>query len=381
MAANTNKTYRFGECSFDTSTRVLRRKESVIKLSPKNKSVLVVLLDGPSTQEQLYSSVWRDESRAYARVHNAVWLINKTIGFNLIERRDDGYALSLPVRSGGAGLDPPPPASSLDLHYPKRLKALMALPVGCSILFLIISLGFHDELGRGKAILIASAGLVALGYSLFRNYVPFLPTHYGYKIFYDEKGILEAVEKMSSPRHTFVRDWKIKRRKYFAKIDQLIFDAGYTTADFFGGDRGTDYVRSSGQAIHLVKYSGVWQRYAIDRVSGFVRHRREREGLEVTELGSTYDLVDNADNLICVDVKLLLKPVFRTILKQRLSARSSEIYDDFIVCLTKTKRFPLGLKLSLFCSESEQGLTPLAYCVYTDAGFLKQIGQARSENA
>src|SRR6266568_4879374 len=116
MSSLTSNLYSFGEFRVDTQSRVLRRGEEPIALTPKAFEVLLLLIQHSGevvNKDELMQTVWPDSFVEESNLTQTVFMLRKALGETPEQRyiltiQGRGYRFAAEVKevSGSVGLAP-----------------------------------------------------------------------------------------------------------------------------------------------------------------------------------------------------------------------------------------------------------------------------------
>lgn len=206
----------------------------------------------------------------------------------------------------------------------------------------------------------------------FRDYSTILPRHVEYQIFYDQPGLeekLERVQKISSGKIVFSKEWKESRKRIFEQWDREIAKHVLSTDKFFSHEKYEEYLTTHGKAEHNIEFFKHWQKYHITEVTGIINHVFCPPKLAPISFESRYKLLETRHNYVGPSISEWFsgRAVVRPKMGQSFLYQDKNIYEIAIVGVTIARFFPIGqIDLTVFCCEENNKLVPFAYAYYKE---------------
>ena len=206
----------------------------------------------------------------------------------------------------------------------------------------------------------------------FRDYSALFPSEFKLSIYFDNDGLRAALGGFSSKEIKAIgikANWEEDKTRYLLDLNEFIKCKLGSRFQFVPD---AEKVHSSGHTSFEVKPVKGWQRYRIVRAEGALKHRFEIPRQSAVTLTSAFDLLDTPSNhiqatlgIIYVRFSIILSPVFRQTI--RLSASEEEIYHHNVICLTKSRFFPIPhVGRTIYLVRNSAGeVFPMGYAVNT----------------
>jgi len=220
-------------------------------------------------------------------------------------------------------------------------------------------------LATGAAAILSSYG--------FYDYAQFFPTHFKMDVFFDDRGLSDAVNDLSAAERTrlkIIEDFQSRKAEYFAAVDQQVRSL-LKIDEFYNTSNGV--LHSTGETSFVVESASGWQRYHISEARGELTHTLEIPGQPELRLLTIFERLTSSDdyfNVHIVDILwrwgTVLRPRFKQLLTFDRATVGSGTFRVAVVGVTKVEIFPWPkINRTVYCADVPNvGLVPIAYAVY-----------------
>jgi len=244
-----------------------------------------------------------------------------------------------------------PVLSVFELHFPVKSKYLIRLMVAFVSLFPLLSY-------------------------LLIDYSKLFSDEYDLEIFFDKQGIQTALSVYSDDDKISLRICENFDRESEAYYEMMDADLErllpYYDIDGFYTNKGGSVTCKGVLRFRIKKMTFFAQNYFFDRGDGKIDQVLERDQQKPFKFTSFFELVDNKNKYIYIDLVNLLNewsfnifPVYRQILAEHYNSDYINAHHR-LVCLTKVYIFPYPhFSDTVFLYDNGRCLIPISYGIHT----------------
>lgn len=220
--------------------------------------------------------------------------------------------------------------------------------------------------------------IILIAFSLFaipafRDYSIYFPTYYFMDVYFDDDGIIQALNdfnKKEIESMNISKDWRNKKKQYYNKINKYLFKT-INISNFF--ESTGRYIHSTGESTLISEKVKGWQQYHIVRSYGSLENCVELPNESSKIIKSEFSLADTKDNYISLslyDIYIkhtkIIKPQYKQMLSTIIGGQR-QTYNNIVINMTKLTFFPI-IKISktIYFIRDNDGihLVPIAYAIY-----------------
>lgn len=207
----------------------------------------------------------------------------------------------------------------------------------------------------------------------FVDYSAYFPSSYFMDVYFDNEGILQALNDFTKEEiesMNISKDWKNKKDNYFQKINNYLLNIA-KIKNFF--DPSGKYIHSNGECTLISEKVKGWQQYYIVKSYGFLDHCVEIPNECMKKIKSEFFLADTKDNYINLtlsDIYLKYTKIIRPQYNQKISTMvgdQNRTYNHSLINVNKLTFLPI-IKISktIYFIDDDDGihLVPIGYAIY-----------------